>query len=80
MNLSPSWEADNFTTIQELPRILWKLMVHESPLLVPIMSHINPIHTIPSYLSKIRFNITHPPMSWSSQWSLSFWLSHQYHI
>jgi hypothetical protein len=39
------------------------------------MSHINPIHTIPSYSSKI-----HSPTSWSSQWSLSFWLSHKYPI
>jgi hypothetical protein len=36
------------------------------------------IHTILSYLSKIHFNIVHPPTSWFSQWSLSFWLSHQY--
>jgi hypothetical protein len=26
---------------------------------VPILSQINPIHTIPSYLSKIHFNIVH---------------------
>jgi hypothetical protein len=36
------------------------------------------IQFIPSYLSKIHFNIVHLPTSWSSQWSLSFWLSHQY--
>jgi hypothetical protein len=24
-----------------------------------------PIHTTPSYLSKIHFNIVHPPTSWS---------------
>jgi hypothetical protein len=30
----------------------------------------NPHHTIPSYLSKIQFDIVHPPMSWSSQWSM----------
>jgi hypothetical protein len=46
----------------------------------PILSQINPIHTIPSYLSKIHFNIIHPPTPWSSQWPLSFWLSHQYPI
>jgi hypothetical protein len=43
--------------------------------LVPILNQINPIYTIPSYLSKIYFNIVHPTTSWSSQWSLSFWLS-----
>jgi hypothetical protein len=26
----------------------------------------NPVHTTPSYLSKIHFSIIHPPMSWSS--------------
>jgi hypothetical protein len=33
-----------------------------------------------SYLSKIHFNIVNPPTSWSSQWSLSVWLSYQYPI
>jgi hypothetical protein len=33
-----------------------------------------------SYLSKIHFNIVHPPTSWSSQWSPSFRFSHQYPI
>jgi hypothetical protein len=33
-----------------------------------------------SILSKIHFDTVDPPMSWSSQWSLSFWLSHQYPI
>jgi hypothetical protein len=44
------------------------------------MNHINPIHTIPSYLSKIHPNIIHPPTSWSFLWSSSFWLSYQYPI
>jgi hypothetical protein len=39
----------------------------QKPSLVPILSQINQIHTIPSYLSKIDFNIVHPPTSWSSQ-------------
>jgi hypothetical protein len=54
--------------------------VHKSPPSVPILSEINRIHTIPSYLSKIHFNTVHSPTSWSSKWSLSFWLSHQYPI
>jgi hypothetical protein len=36
----------------------------------------NPYHPI----SKIHFNIIHPPTSWPSEWSLSFWLSDQYPI
>jgi hypothetical protein len=38
----------------------------------------NTLHAIPSYLSKIHINIVLPPTSRSSQWSLFFWLSHQY--
>jgi hypothetical protein len=37
------------------------------------------IQSTPSH-PKIHFNIVHPPTSWPSQWSLSFWLSHQYSI
>jgi hypothetical protein len=72
----------NCATTEEIPSILWKPNVqyraHKSSPLVPILRYINPIHTIPSCLSKIHFNIVHPPTSWSSQWSLSFLLSHQY--
>jgi hypothetical protein len=82
--LSPSWGATNCAAPQEPPSISWnqkvQYRVHKSPPLVPILSHINPIHSIPSYLSKIHFNIVHASTSWSSQWSLSFWLSHQYPI
>jgi hypothetical protein len=46
----------------------------------PILSQIDPIHTIPSYIPKIQFNIVHTHTSWSSQWSLTFWISHQYSI
>jgi hypothetical protein len=42
----------------------------QEPPLVPILSQIIPVHTTPSYFSKIHFNITHLPTSWSSQWSL----------
>jgi hypothetical protein len=29
---------------------------------VPILCQINPVHTTPSSLTKIHFNIIHPPM------------------
>ena len=72
MKLSPSSEATNFAATQELPSVLWKPKVHycvdKRPPLVPIMSQIFSVHTIPSYLSKNHFNIVHPLMPWSSQW------------
>ncbi|PNF43392.1 hypothetical protein B7P43_G13912 [Cryptotermes secundus] len=75
MELSPSGGAANCADSQEFPSILWSpkvhYRVHKSPPLLPILSQINSIHTISSYISKIHFNIVHPPTPWSFQWSLS---------
>jgi hypothetical protein len=62
--LSPSWEAANCAVTQE-PSIIWNPEVHyrahKRPSLVPILSQIDPVHTNPCYLSKITFDIVHPP-------------------
>jgi hypothetical protein len=42
------------------------------------LSWVRSIQSIPPHLYKIYLNIVHPPTSWSSQWSISFWFSHQY--
>jgi hypothetical protein len=63
MELCCSWEAANCAAIQELPNILCDpkiyYRVYKSTHLVPIMSHINPVHTTQSYLRSILILSTH---------------------
>jgi hypothetical protein len=70
MEKSPSWETASCATARELPSMLWNPQihypVHRSPPLVHILSQINPVHTTPSHLSKINFNIILTSTSGSS--------------
>jgi hypothetical protein len=62
--LSPSWEAANCATNQEIPHN-FKEPEGSSPCWQEpssILSQFDPVPTIPSYLS----NIVYPPTSWSS--------------
>jgi hypothetical protein len=74
VELRPSREATVSAATQELFSI-WNLKahycVHKSPPLDSVISRINPVYITPSYLSKIQFNIIHPPSSLSSSWYLS---------
>jgi hypothetical protein len=53
-----------FSATQEIPHILWNLKVHyriyKSPPPVPVLSQINPIHTLQNHALKIHFNIVFP--------------------
>jgi hypothetical protein len=66
MEVSFSWKAARFSTLQECPNILWNQKVHYSihknPQLFPILSQMNPVHMLPSYLSKIHL-YNYPPTS-----------------
>jgi hypothetical protein len=59
---------ENFPAFYGTRRFITTVYISSPP--VPILGQIDPIHTIPSYLSKIHFNIVHPSTSWSSQWPM----------
>jgi hypothetical protein len=68
MELRLSREAASCAATQELLNILWNpkfhYCVHKSPPLISIVSQNDGVHTALSYyVSKIHFNIVHPPTS-----------------
>ena len=46
--------------------------VHHNPQLVPILSKINPVHTLPTNFFRIQSNIILPSKPRSAEWSLFF--------
>ena len=73
MEQSPSWEANWFSASQEIPRILWNARVHyrshKRPPTVPILSQLDPVHTLTSHFLKIHLNIILPSTPGSPKWS-----------
>jgi hypothetical protein len=71
-----SWEANTRSTSEEISFLLWspkeRHQVHNSPPLDPILSQLNPVRLIYSYLPKVHLNVILPPPPRSSQWSLAF--------
>ena len=81
MQHSPSWEANWYSSSQEIPRIFWDRKVHYrlhkcSPL-IHILRHINPVHKPTSHFLKIHINIILLHTPGSSKWSFSFRFPHQ---
>jgi len=78
---SPSWEANWFAAIREIPSISRNPKVHyrthKRPPPVPILGQPNPVHIPTSHLLEFHPNIIHPSTPRSPQWPPSLWFPQQ---
>jgi hypothetical protein len=62
MELSPPWEVISCSATQKLQNISSntkvRYRVHKNPLMDPVLSQVNPVHTTLSYFSKIHLILT----------------------
>jgi len=84
MQYNPSWDANRSSASPEIPQIVWNLKahycIHTSPPLVPMLSQMNLVHTIPSYFCNNGFNIIPQFTPKSYKWSPAFRFPHHNHV